>query len=627
MKRWLLILYVLGLSVSAQAGYMKASLMLSDGERPRLPQKVKAWFLWKDRIYLDSVILMPGDTIAGLRMPFQLVDSISTTYTDSVGWYRVNYMIIDAQGDTLFASDPVTDVGAVPALTWNNNYIAQAGRTVAGVTVSANNDKTGYRLSSTGIDDIWDDDSTGHLSPGSKMGYQASRTAASTLDSSTVAKAVGGQLHDSSVAMVGVGRIWQLRGLKVLGTSGNDTGVVIKGYGSGPGFFAMGGTTGAGLYTRGGITSGNAITAWTSNGHGLAVFGSADKAALYAEAIDSGQGAYFLGGNRLNGQNGAGSAFGMFIRGRADDALQLTAGDSATNKHAVEMQGGNHAGGDALRILGRGTSGMGVRVTTDDGIGIYAQGQSGHPGLMVDGGGRVTIDTVKFVDTVRSVGSAGGVTGTTDTAAILVLGRNHPEIFGGAGGGGAHAVRLTAFDEESHQVVPGVRLAVYNAARSALAALGATGPDGAAGFNLDSGSYIISSFAPGYLFSAYDTIIVSANMQDTVAGSRFDPGSPANPNLCRMYGFFYGIDGQPLADVEVEVQLADGAARYDNILISPYKKSVKSDSSGYFSMDLIPSDDLNPGGSEYLISASYPAGAVLKKKLTIPRSSGWQLTW
>lgn len=581
-----------------EAGYMKALFLYSDGERPLVPSKVKAWFLWKDRLYLDSVILTPADTAPGLGMPYQLLDSISTPYSDSVGWFTVNYLAIIG-GDTVFASDP-------------RSYIQKAGQIDDSVIIDMSS-----------LNAVLDNDTTlaSFLRAGIGGGFS------STLDSQTVARAVGAQLHDSAVAMLGTSRIWQLRGLQVIGTTGNDTAVIFKGFGSGPGLFAMGGASGSGVYARGGLTSGNAITAWTNNGHGMALYGSRANAGLYAEAIDSGQGAYFLGGNRLNGVGGAGTAYGIFIRGRADDAMQLTAGDSGSNKHALEAQGGHHAGGDAVRFLGHGTSGMGIRVTTESGIGLFAEGRGGNPGIKIDSGARMTIDTVVYVDSTRKAGSAGGVTGTTDTSAILALGMNHPNIFGSRNGVGLHAVSLCAYDSNHAQVVPGTRLAVRNLNQSALLALGATGTNGEVHLNLDTGRYVVSAIAPGYIFAAFDTILVDGPGVDTSFGYRFDPGSPNAPHLCRVYGFFSSIGGTPLEGVVVSAQLAGGVVRYDSIIVSPFQTGVTSDSLGYFHLDLIPSDSLNPSGSEYIISATYPAGTVLRKKLKIPGTTSWQLNW
>jgi len=94
-----------------------------------------------------------------------------------------------------------------------------------------------------------------------------------------------------------------------------------------------------------------------------------------------------------------------------------------------------------------------------------------------------------------------------------------------------------------------------------------------------------------------------------------------------MYGFFYGLDGQPVEGVTVTAALTGGAVRHDSLIISPFERVAVSDSAGYFYIDLIPSNDFDPSGTAYMITASYPAGSVLKKRVEIPQSSGWLLSW
>ena len=74
-------------------------------------------------------------------------------------------------------------------------------------------------------------------------------------------------------------------------------------------------------------------------------------------------------------------------------------------------------------------------------------------------------------------------------------------------------------------------------------------------------------------------------------------------------------------------QLTAGVVRHGSLIISPYKRTVISDSSGYFHLDLIPSELLNPSSAEYLISAVYPSGTILKKHLLVPDQSSWLITW
>lgn len=59
--------------------------------------------------------------------------------------------------------------GAVGSVTGNvgGNVAGSVGSVTAAVTVGTNNDKTGYRLSAAGVDDVWDEATSGHAVAGS----------------------------------------------------------------------------------------------------------------------------------------------------------------------------------------------------------------------------------------------------------------------------------------------------------------------------------------------------------------------------------------------------------------------------------------------------------------------------
>jgi hypothetical protein len=182
-------------------------------------------------------------------------------------------------------------------------------------------------------------------------------------------------------------------------------------------------------------------------------------------------------------------------------------------------------------------------------------------------------------------------------------------------------------DSSNAQVVPGTRIAVYNVEMTALIAIGSSDELGKSSFNLDPGDYVLSATAPGYIFDVFDTIHVSGSEIDSVFGYRFDPGTPSMGDLCRVYGFIYGVDGQPLEGIDVTASLPDGPIRHNSTIISPYQSSTTTDSLGYFYLDLIPSDDLIPSGAEYTIIAVYPAGTILKKNIIVPASQSWLVSW
>jgi hypothetical protein len=92
-----------------------------------------------------------------------LVRKLYKATVDSLGFFEVEAVVFK-QGKT-----------GAKTWTWKVGYDSTLVKNV--VTVGTNNDKDGYRLSATGVDDIWDEDSTGHLVAG-KMASSASQVGA-----------------------------------------------------------------------------------------------------------------------------------------------------------------------------------------------------------------------------------------------------------------------------------------------------------------------------------------------------------------------------------------------------------------------------------------------------------------
>jgi hypothetical protein len=200
------------------------------------------------------------------------------------------------------------------------------------------------------------------------------------------------------------------------------------------------------------------------------------------------------------------------------------------------------------------------------------------------------------------------------------------EVSGIGAGSGAYATTLVAYDSSTGQTLPGVNLAVRNPSQSSLIASVGTDTDGAAGVNLDAGSYVVTAFAPGYIFNAYDTVAVVGGQTDSIVGYRFDPGEPSVPSLCRVYGYIFSTEGNAEVGVTVSAYLPGGVSQLSGLVISPASVSTTTNEYGYFHLDLMPSS-LMAGSPLYEITIDRPDGTILRKRLAVPQSSLWQLTW
>lgn len=201
------------------------------------------------------------------------------------------------------------------------------------------------------------------------------------------------------------------------------------------------------------------------------------------------------------------------------------------------------------------------------------------------------------------------------------------EVSGISGGSGAYSFTVVTFDSSIGQAVPKTGLAVRNVSQTSLIAVGQTDNEGEASFNLDADSFVVIATAAGYLFKAYDTVLVIGTGVDTVYGYQFDPGAPSSPYLCRVYGFLYDIKGESEVGASVAAHLPSGVAQFADGIVSPFSVSTTSDSSGYFFLDLIPSDSLIPTGVKYEFTISRTDGTILRQRLAVPDSTQWRLTW
>ncbi len=203
---------------------------------------------------------------------------------------------------------------------------------------------------------------------------------------------------------------------------------------------------------------------------------------------------------------------------------------------------------------------------------------------------------------------------------------NRTEI-GSSVGDGMYSRIIAVIDSNTQNPVPGVRVAVRSVDQSVFIAGGVTNNDGQVGFNLDEGDFLILAHAPSYIFESYDTITVNGPGEDSLSGFRFDPGSPPEPDLCRVYGYVYDITANPETNAEIEARLSPGVRRFGGAVVSPLVRQTQSDSLGYFHIDLIPSARLEPDSSAYEISITLSDGTILREKVAVPDQDSWQLTW
>jgi len=121
-----------------------------------------------------------------------------------------------------------------------------------------------------------------------------------------------------------------------------------------------------------------------------------------------------------------------------------------------------------------------------------------------------------------------------------------------------------------------------------------------------------------------DTIAVaSGGGTDTLWMTVFDPGSPAEPEQCRLYGYIYAQGGVPIKNATVNAIIPDNywPITYDGIAILA-KETANTDDDGLWYIDLYPNSLLltqqGDSSSVYVITGTYRSELLFGYTITVP---------
>lgn len=175
----------------------------------------------------------------------------------------------------------------------------------------------------------------------------------------------------------------------------------------------------------------------------------------------------------------------------------------------------------------------------------------------------------------------------------------------------------------------GAYLRVYNSDETATVASGTSDANGRIVFSLEAETFHVYGYQGGYSFAPLpDTVVVPVGgITDTLWGTPFDPGSPANVDLCRVYGWVDDLAGAGISGASIRARVATSPLRFGNLVVSPYKLTTTTDSTGYWFLDVIPSGDMTPDTTSYQFEIRYGSGAILRRRVVVPDSAQWFFTW
>jgi hypothetical protein len=195
-------------------------------------------------------------------------------------------------------------------------------------------------------------------------------------------------------------------------------------------------------------------------------------------------------------------------------------------------------------------------------------------------------------------------------------------------GGGTESETLIVLALEDSTAIQGARITIRTLNQSTVKVPGlTTDVNGKRILELDADSFYVALTANNYVQTTDTLVVQSGGGTDTLFMAIFDPGDPADPDLCRVYGWVYDISGDSLSGIEVtaEIPRSYHPIKYSGIVITPFSKSTQTDSTGYWYIDLFPNSVLSDTTSKYLFTIKYRSGVIYRTEKAVPDSTSWQL--
>jgi hypothetical protein len=194
-------------------------------------------------------------------------------------------------------------------------------------------------------------------------------------------------------------------------------------------------------------------------------------------------------------------------------------------------------------------------------------------------------------------------------------------------GSGVNGVVIRCEDSSDSSAVAFAQVQVLDSTESSTIGLLTSDSQGRGHFALDNGIYCVRLYKPGWQFSVPETLMVDGDKDTTYYAEAFDPGTPPQAGLCRVYGWVYDINNQPIAGAKIEASIKRVPLRYQNVAISPYYKSTLTDNQGLWYLDLYPNSSLSPSGTKYMFHVFSPSGTILRLETEVPDQASWELQW
>ena len=142
--------------------------------------------------------------------------------------------------------------------------------------------------------------------------------------------------------------------------------------------------------------------------------------------------------------------------------------------------------------------------------------------------------------------------GATDSLEAI---RNRGDVawITGGTGGGSNAVTINVKDDNAANVVD-CYVEIWDSAGTSFISRTNTNSSGDVTFNLDSNTYIVKMHKTGYYF-ANQTLVVDGVESEAYTGTILTPDAATDPTLCRIYGYYFDPAGATYSAVKSLIKL------------------------------------------------------------------------
>lgn len=178
-----------------------------------------------------------------------------------------------------------------------------------------------------------------------------------------------------------------------------------------------------------------------------------------------------------------------------------------------------------------------------------------------------------------------------------------------AAGTGVNAVTLYARDTINGAFVSGVYITAVGGVDNLNAT---TGVNGFATFNCNTATYTFSALGSPYTWVPF-TRAVAGNITDTITGGGVTVTPPADPTLCRVYGWEITNGWDTLRGVNVSLEIVNysDTMQAGGVVVGAKVVTARTNSNGYWQMDVVPNSILDPN-SRYIYRVS--GGGLIRAK-------------